>query len=169
MLGGSCPILFFTRTNFFADSFLLHILLSWSGRMHACVRACVRARFLVSVCLRTFMLNCVRACAKKTAARKLCVRACVRVCKSCACRPVGGIMNHGPKRRPACTQFFSFFRRPEGARRFSHVATYLGPPRTLEHRKIPAKNAATRHLNAMGIAPKVVVLSFLQTLTLIFR
>ena len=52
ILGGSCPILFFTRTNFFADSFLLHFSeLEWT---HACVRACVRVPFLVSVCVRTF-------------------------------------------------------------------------------------------------------------------
>ena len=42
-------------------------------------------------------------------------------------------------------------------------------PRKLEQRRIPAKNAATRHLNAMGIAPKVVGASFLQPLTLMFR
>ena len=69
---------------------------------------------------------------------------------------------NGPKRRPACTHFFSFFRRPAGARR-------LELPRKLEQRRIPAKNAATRHLNAMGIAPKVVGASFLQPLTLMFR
>ena len=38
-------------------------------------------------------------------------------------------------------------------------------PRKLEQRRIPAKNAATRHLNAMGIAPKVVEGTLLQPLT----
>ena len=42
-------------------------------------------------------------------------------------------------------------------------------PRPLEQRRIPAKNAATRHLNAMGIAPKVVEGTLLQPLTLMFR
>ena len=42
-------------------------------------------------------------------------------------------------------------------------------PLDLEQRRIPAKNAATRHLNAMGIAPKVVEGTLLQTLTLMFR
>ena len=79
---------------------------------------------------------------------------------------VGGIMN-GPKRRPACTHFFSFFRRPAGARRLEPSVCIV--PRKLEQRRIPAKNAATRHLNAMGIAPKVVGASFLQPLTLMFR
>ena len=41
---------------------------------------------------------------------------------------------YGPKRRPACTQFFSFFRRPAGARH-----RYI--PRKLEQRRIPAKNS----------------------------
>ena len=51
----------------------------------------------------------------------------------------------------------------------SAVATYLALPRKLEQRQIPAKNAATRHLNAMGIAPKVVIDALLQPLTLMFR
>ena len=32
---------------------------------------------------------------------------------------------NGPKRRPACTHFFSFFRRPAGARRFSTSLLYI--------------------------------------------
>ena len=55
-------------------------------------------------------------------------------------------------------------RAPSGA-----VAIVCIVPRKLEQRRIPAKNAATRHLNAMGIAPKVVGASFLQPLTLMFR
>ena len=39
----------------------------------------------------------------------------------------------------------------------------------LEQHRIPAKNAATQHLNAMGIAPKVVIDALLQPLTLMFR
>ena len=38
-------------------------------------------------------------------------------------------------------------------------------PRKLEQLRIPAKNAATRHLNAMGITPKVVEGTLLQPLT----
>ena len=56
-----------------------------------------------------------------------------------------------------------------GARRRVAVASPSLCTSKLEQRQIPAKNAATRHLNAMGIAPKVVGESLLQPLTLMFR
>ena len=39
MLGGSCPFLFFARTNFSSLTRFFRILLGWSGHVRACVRA----------------------------------------------------------------------------------------------------------------------------------
>ena len=52
---------------------------------------------------------------------------------------------------------------------WTHVCGGMVGVVVCQPRRIPAKNAATRHLNAMGIAPKVVGASFLQPLTLMFR
>ena len=60
-------------------------------------------------------------------------------------------------------QFFS----TAGRRAPSGAGRYI--PRKLEQLRIPAKNAATPHLNAMGIAPKVVAASFSDSLLLTFR
>ena len=55
MLGGSCPFLFFARTNFFANPFLPHFAgLEWA---RSCVRECVRA--CMRACLRVHFLACV--------------------------------------------------------------------------------------------------------------
>ena len=66
------------------------------------------------------------------------------------------------RRAPSFSDFFD-------GRQARAIATYLARARKLEQRRIPAKNAITPHLNAMGIAPKVVEGTLLQTLTLMFR
>ena len=66
------------------------------------------------------------------------------------------------RRAPTFSVFFD-------GRQARAVASPLLCTSKLEQRRILAKNAATRHHNAMGIAPKVVEGSLLQPLTLMFR
>ena len=73
------------------------------------------------------------------------------------------------RRAPSFSDFFDGRQaRAVWSRRYIRfMVRYI--PRKLEQRRIPAKNAATPHLNAMGIAPKVVEGTLLQPLTLMFR
>ena len=95
MLGGRAGLCWVGVARFFSSrgpiSSLTRfscILLSWSGRMHACVRACVRARAFFSERVRVYVLClivCVRACVREKNYCAQTVRACLRACVQKLC------------------------------------------------------------------------------------